>query len=191
MSAWVPIQESGITFSHFEQNGATFNDSTGEAINITPSLDGRMCVIQFQSGIEYANNLNLGWTGRVRMTVLSYQAVSPGAGEPFINSRLAQTAGGDALVSEVVNTEPPYPGITWGASDVTAFTPAEFIGDVSTEFEFLDDGEGGGEWIGPNQVFSIDTQSMTTVSYTVYFEVEMNAVEECFWTDLINAVQEC
>lgn len=178
---WVPLQESGLSFEQFTQNGATLENSIASAVNCEPSFDGTLVFLGFQSGFTFQANLDLGWSGRVRMTALSYHAVSPGAGEYFEASEMAQRANGDALVARVVNDQPPYPDAEWTADDVTSFTPNEFIGDVFAEMTYLD-----GNWIGPQQVFALRTASMALISYEVLFEVEMDAVSSGFWTNFIN-----
>lgn len=178
---WVPLQESGLQFDSFTQNGATLDNSIASAINCEPSTDGTLVTVGFNSGFSFQDNLDLGWSGRVRMTVLSYHAVSPGAGQPFEASEMAQRASGDALVSRVINDQPPYPDTEWTGDDVTSFTPNEFIGDVFAEMTYLD-----GNWIGVQQVFALRTATMETISYEVLIEVEVDAVPSGFWTNLIN-----
>lgn len=179
---WVPIQESGLLYEDFFlQNGAIVEDSIVKAVNLEPSFDGTLFFFGFQSGSSFQSNLDLGWSGRVRMTALSYHAVSPGAGQPFEASELAQRASGDALVSRVVNEQPPYPDLEWTDDDVTSFTPNVFIGDVLPEMTYLD-----GNWIGPVQSFNMRTVTMPTISYEVLVEVEMDAVPSGFWTNFIN-----
>lgn len=115
------------------------------------------------------------------MTVQSYLAVSPGSGQPFVASELAQRANGEILVDRVINDQPPYPATEWTGDDVTSFTPNEFIGDVLAEMTYLE-----GNWIGAPQVFALHTSSMSEISYEVLIEVEMDAVPSGFWTNLIN-----
>lgn len=179
---WVLLHESGIAYSEFTQSGATFINSVAEAVELAPSLDGTLVLISFSDGNEFQSNLNLGWTGRVRMTVQSYHAVSPGDGADFEASEMAQRAFGDALVARIINDQPPYPELTWTSDDVTSFTPGEFIGDVFAEMTYLDD-----TWVGATQVFAMRTASMSTISYSVLFEAEMSAIPSGnFWTNLVN-----
>ena len=185
---WVPLEESGIYFSSYTQNDATLENSIGEIINGEPPFDGKFVVVSFDAS-TYHLNLEIGWSGRVRMTVQSFNAVSPGAGQPFEASEMSQRASGDALIVGVTNDQAPYPDAEWGAGDIVAFTPNELIGECQPNWTY--DPETN-LWSGPQQVFSIITKTMTTASYAVLFEVEMDAVPPpgSFWTNLINVRQE-
>lgn len=185
---WVPLQESGLSFGYFLQGDATLENSIAEIINGEPPIDSTFVYIYF-SDSSYQANVNIGWSGRVKMTMQSFSAISPGIGNAFEVSEMSQTNFGDTLVDRVVNDQPPYPDSVWGVEDISAFTPSEFIGDVSVQFTYDPETE---LWSGPPQHFSIRTATMTNVSFAVLFEVEMDTVSpDCFWTDLINVRQEC
>lgn len=185
---WVPVQESGLYFSFDTQDDSTFDSSIGAIINGVPPFDGTFVVVSFDASVHHLN-LELGWSGRVRMTVQSFNAVSPGVGQPFEASEISQRASGDALIDGVTNDQAPFPAVVWGADDVVAFTPAEFIGDCPPQWTY--DPETN-LWSGTPQTFQLRTATMTTVSFAVLFEVEMDAVPPpgSFWTNLINVRQE-
>jgi hypothetical protein len=185
---WVPLQESGLSFQSFLQNGATLEDSIGAVVNGGPPLDATFVYVAF-TDIAYQGNLNMGWSGRVRMTMLSLNAVSPGAGFSFQPCEMSQRLGGDVLVANVINDQPPYPDDEWASDNIEAFTPNEFIGDVSLNFVYDPETE---IWSGPAQHFSVITATMITASFSVLFEVELDAAPPSgsFWTDLVNVRQE-
>jgi hypothetical protein len=185
---WVLLEESGLYFESYQQGDATLENSVLQIINGEPPFDSTFGWVAFTNS-SHQFNLNLGWSGRVRMTMQSFEAISPGAGLPFEASEMSQRASGDALVDGVVNDQAPYPDADWTADDIEAFTPAEFIGDVSLQFTYDPETE---IWSGPSQVFSVRTATMATVSFAVLYEVEMDAVppDGSFWTNLVNVRQE-
>lgn len=184
---WVPLQESGVSFESFLQNGATLENSIGTVIDGEPPFDSVFVFVAF-TDTSHQSGLNLGWSGRVRMTMQSFNAVSPGAGVSFQPAEMSQRASGDALVNQVINDQAPYPDNQWTADDVTAFTPNEFIGDVSLQFSYDPETD---SWSGPPQHFLVRTATMTTASFSVLFEVEMDAAPPggSFWTNLVNVRQ--
>lgn len=183
---WVPVALSGLTYSDYVDSSATSDGSTMTVVS-QPHPPSEFGYWAF-SPDSAASNVALGWTGRVRLTISSFEATSPGVDEFFQAAYLVQSNSGDVPVLIVENESPPYPASVWGADPVSSFSPNELIGDALAQWYF--DPEFG--YSGPNQHFSVIAYFANLISLSLLCEVEMNDIGgDCFWTDLVNVVQEC
>ena len=158
---WVPLKTSGIDYDENLPAGASWSGNNIVCNDVVVS-----------TGTWF--NFN-AIAPPIRISVASHAMASPGAGLDYY--RLGFVAREDTIEVSQFNEASPYPASTWGAGDISAFTPDEFeLGNTLAE-TFSLEGAGG----QPTEPFDME----------FLIEVFVESAGACFWGDVENATQYC